>query len=50
MHAGAGEVSAIGWYSVARNETLVATGHADGRVLLLLIGTEALKCVSNVSV
>ena len=36
--AGAGEISAIGWHSLARNETLVATGHADGRVLLLLVG------------
>lgn len=37
--AGAGEISAIGWHSLARNETLVATGHADGRVLLLLVGS-----------
>ncbi|KAK9834313.1 hypothetical protein WJX81_005890 [Elliptochloris bilobata] len=39
---GAGEVSAIGWHSLARNETLVATGHVDGRVVLLLLGTQAL--------
>jgi hypothetical protein len=39
VRAGAGEVSAIGSHRLALNELLVATGHADGRVLLLHVAT-----------
>lgn len=42
--AGAGEVSAIAWHRLAANATLVASGHADGCVVLLLLGTQPPRC------